>query len=181
MFKKLKQALVGFILGAFVSVSFVALGGVEAITYISDFNPAWPLGTDHYSTTDNHIRNMKQGIQATFPAVNGAMLASEEELNILDGATLTVTELNYVDGVTSALQTQLNAKAATAHNHAAADTTSGTFADARIAASNVTQHLVGGLAVQINGRNINAKAGTSKTLSTSAASGGSDGDIWYRY
>jgi len=37
--------------------------------------------------------------------------ASAGELNILDGATLTVTELNYVDGVTSAIQTQLDAKA----------------------------------------------------------------------
>jgi len=38
--------------------------------------------------------------------------SSAAELNILDGATLTVTELNYVDGVTSAIQTQLDAKAA---------------------------------------------------------------------
>jgi len=32
------------------------------------------------------------------------------ELAILDGATLTTTELNYVDGVTSAIQTQLDGK-----------------------------------------------------------------------
>lgn len=46
--------------------------------------------------------------------VNGAtdVTASAAELNILDGATLTVTELNYVDGVTSAIQTQLDTKAA---------------------------------------------------------------------
>jgi hypothetical protein len=37
--------------------------------------------------------------------------ASASEVNILDGATLTVTELNYVDGVTSNIQTQLDAKA----------------------------------------------------------------------
>lgn len=30
-------------------------------------------------------------------------------------------------------------------------------------------------------RNITGKAGVTKTLGTSAASGGSDGDIWYRY
>jgi len=36
--------------------------------------------------------------------------ASASEVNILDGATLTVTELNYVDGVTSAIQTQLDTK-----------------------------------------------------------------------
>lgn len=36
--------------------------------------------------------------------------ASKDELNVLDGipATLTATELGYVDGVTSAIQTQLN-------------------------------------------------------------------------
>jgi len=43
-----------------------------------------------------------------------AITATGAELNILDGATLTVTELNYVDGVTSAIQTQLDGKANTA-------------------------------------------------------------------
>lgn len=42
------------------------------------------------------------------PNVNADITASDEELNILDGATLTTAELNYVDGVTSAIQTQLN-------------------------------------------------------------------------
>ena len=32
------------------------------------------------------------------------------EVEILDGATLSTTELNYVDGVTSAIQTQLDTK-----------------------------------------------------------------------
>ncbi len=36
--------------------------------------------------------------------------ASAAEVNILDGALLSTTELNYVDGVTSSIQTQLNAK-----------------------------------------------------------------------
>lgn len=38
------------------------------------------------------------------------------------------------------LQTALNGKANTSHTHAATDITSGTFADARVAQSNVTQH-----------------------------------------
>lgn len=38
------------------------------------------------------------------------LTASTSELNILDGATLTTTELNYVDGVTSNIQTQLDTK-----------------------------------------------------------------------
>ena len=37
-------------------------------------------------------------------------LLTSTEVEILDGATLSTTELNYVDGVTSAIQTQLNAK-----------------------------------------------------------------------
>lgn len=39
--------------------------------------------------------------------------AEAVELNILDGATLTTTELNYVDGVTGAIQTQIDGKQAT--------------------------------------------------------------------
>lgn len=42
----------------------------------------------------------------------GSVNVSETELGILEGATLTTTEINYVDGVTSAIQTQLNAKGA---------------------------------------------------------------------
>lgn len=45
--------------------------------------------------------------------ING-LTANASELNILDGATVSTTELNYVSGVSSAIQTQLNAKAATA-------------------------------------------------------------------
>ena len=45
-----------------------------------------------------------------------AITATGAELNILDGATLTVTELNFVDGVTSAIQTQIDGKSPTAGN-----------------------------------------------------------------
>jgi len=44
----------------------------------------------------------------------GSADVNEAELEILDGATLTTTELNYVDGVTSAIQTQIDSKLATA-------------------------------------------------------------------
>lgn len=40
----------------------------------------------------------------------GAVNVSETELGILEGATLSTTELNYVDGVTSSIQTQLDSK-----------------------------------------------------------------------
>jgi hypothetical protein len=58
--------------------------------------------------------------------------ASASELNILDGATLTTTELNYVDGVTSAIQDQLNGKAATSHTHSLADVTDVTASAAEV-------------------------------------------------
>lgn len=79
---------------------------IEAVTYISDFVVTNPVGaTDPGSDLDDHIKNMKIGIKTTFPNVTGAV-------------TPTHTELNYVDGVTSAIQTQLDAKIAA---------TSGTF------------------------------------------------------
>tara|TARA_R110000824_G_scaffold146887_3_gene316071 strand:- start:1005 stop:2039 length:1035 start_codon:yes stop_codon:yes gene_type:complete len=42
-----------------------------------------------------------------------AVTTTAAELNKLDGATLTTTELNYVDGVTSAIQTQIDTKTST--------------------------------------------------------------------
>lgn len=48
------------------------------------------------------------------------------------GVTATAEELNYVDGVTSNIQAQLNNKAAITHNHAASAITSGTFSLDRI-------------------------------------------------
>lgn len=78
---------------------------------------AW--GTD-WNTNADKLDDLLDGTTAIKPnlseglwKVGGvAVTPSAAELNILDGATLTVTELNYVDGVTSAIQTQLDAKQA---------------------------------------------------------------------
>jgi hypothetical protein len=43
-----------------------------------------------------------------------AVTATAAEINLLSSLTATATELNYTDGVTSNIQTQLDAKAATA-------------------------------------------------------------------
>lgn len=48
------------------------------------------------------------------------------------GVTATAAELNYMDGVTSNVQTQLNSKAASTHKHAAADISSGTLSVDRL-------------------------------------------------
>lgn len=70
--------------------------GLESVTYISDLNANNPTPTDLKSQGDDHLRNIKSALLATFPGVTGAV-------------TATHTELNYVDGVTSAIQTQLDA------------------------------------------------------------------------
>jgi hypothetical protein len=43
-----------------------------------------------------------------------AVTATAAQINLLSSLTATATELNYTDGVTSSIQTQLDAKAATA-------------------------------------------------------------------
>ena len=78
--------------------------GVETATYISQLSATNPLGTDPVSEGDNQIRLVKEVLQAQFPNFTAATVDP------------TVTELNYVDGVTSAIQTQLDAKSATAGN-----------------------------------------------------------------
>jgi len=77
--------------------------GLETVTYISDLNPLWPLGTlpDRKSEGDNHLRNIKSSLLNTFSAITGAV-------------TATHVEINYLSGVTSNVQVQLNAKAPTA-------------------------------------------------------------------
>lgn len=70
---------------------------LETGTYISDLNAINPANTDGVTQADDHLRLLKSTIKATFPAVTGAVLPTH-------------TELNYVDGVTSAIQTQLDGK-----------------------------------------------------------------------
>lgn len=72
--------------------------GLETGTYISDLVNTNPTSSDPKSQGDDHLRLLKSTVKATFPNVSGAV-------------TPTHTELNYVDGVTSAIQTQMDLKA----------------------------------------------------------------------
>ena len=101
---------------------------VEAAGFIDDIDPTQPPGTDNFSEGDNHLRNFKKSVQDSFPNVSGEMSATHTELNNLDGYTgntadfnilsganaagLTAAELLYVKGVTSDIQTQIDAKLA---------------------------------------------------------------------
>ncbi len=73
--------------------------GLETTTYIDGLVTTNPLDGDQKAAGAGHLRLLKSTIKATFPNVTGAV-------------TPTHTELNYVDGVTSAIQTQLDAEVA---------------------------------------------------------------------
>lgn len=86
---------------------------LETGTYIDSLNASNPAATDGLAQADDHLRLLKSTIKATLPNVTGAITSSQAELNKLDGANVSTAELNHVVGVTSAVQTQLNAKQAT--------------------------------------------------------------------
>ena len=75
----------------------MALEDLTGTKYIDDLNSANPAAGDNVSEGDDHIRGIKNVLKTTFPNIDGAINATD-------------TELNYVDGVTSAVQTQLDAK-----------------------------------------------------------------------
>ena len=97
---------------------------VESASYISQLNPAYPGDADNIKegggptnapgSLPGHINMIKTVLQTQFSGLSGstAVTTSEAEMNVLAGipATLTSTELGYVDGVSSAIQTQIDAK-----------------------------------------------------------------------
>lgn len=170
--------------------------GLETSTYIDGLVTTNPVGSsDTKAQGDDHIRLLKSTIKNTFPNLTGAVSADQTELNYLDGATgvtgtgntvrsasptLTGTATAATINATTVAATNVsgtlsgNGASITALN--ATQLTSGSVPDARVPSSNVTQHNA-----SITARNISGKTGITKTLSTSAPSGGADGDIWYRY
>lgn len=84
------------------------------------------LSTDYYTTAESDARYYQQTyIDATFATLAGTYSRSYIDANY------------YTQGQANTL---LSGKANTSHTHAASDVTSGTFANARISASSVTQH-----------------------------------------
>jgi len=85
----------------------VAHGGTGASTAsAARTNLGVAIGTDVEPHSDKLTELATMG-QTTANALADLL---EAEVQILDGATLSTTELNYVDGVTSAIQTQLDNK-----------------------------------------------------------------------
>ncbi len=85
-----------------------------------------------------------------------SVTATAAELNIMDGVTATTAELNYVDGVTSAIQTQIDTKAAIA-----GPTFTGTLTAPTINASTALQ--IGGVAISSTAAELNILDGVTST------------------
>lgn len=83
---------------------------LETGTYINSLNASNPVATDGLAQADDHLRLIKSTIKSTFANIDGAVTSTEDDLNILSGAAaagVTSTELQYLNGVTSSIQTQL--------------------------------------------------------------------------
>lgn len=69
---------------------------VETASYISQLDPTYPAAGDPKSEGDNHLRLVKTVLKTQFPNFGTAAV------------TATAAEVNYLVGVTSEVQTQLN-------------------------------------------------------------------------
>ena len=89
---------------------------------------------------------LSDGTTSTFNVLNGTKGSTGDQgpkgdtptLSDL-GITATAAEINYIDGVTSSIQTQLNGKAASSHNHAASNITSGSLSSDRLPTVPITK------------------------------------------
>lgn len=59
---------------------------LETGTYISDLVAANPTGMDNKSTGDDHMRLIKKTIKATFPNLDGPVIATPAQINTLSSA-----------------------------------------------------------------------------------------------
>ena len=99
--------------------SDVALTLIDEDNMASDSASAVPSQQSVKAYVDTQVAT-KQAADADLTSLSNCQsgaaaalaLLTSTEVEVLDGATLSTTELNYVDGVTSAIQTQLNAKGA---------------------------------------------------------------------
>lgn len=74
--------------------------GLEAGTTIASLDVTWPLSGDYIQEGDNHLRLIKSVLKAQFP---GAALGG-----FAVPITASEAEINYLSGVTSNIQAQIN-------------------------------------------------------------------------
>lgn len=123
---------------------------VESATYISQLDATNPDGSAPKSEGDNHLCLIKSVLKTQFPNFGAAAMNAS------------VTELNYMVGVTSLVQTQLDAKAPSA-----SPTFTGTPAAPTASIGTSTTQLATTAFVQAAIATVNAQ--TALTLATSSA------------
>jgi|11BtaG_2_1085332.scaffolds.fasta_scaffold03487_4 hypothetical protein len=121
---------------------------------------------DRYLLESNNLSDLTSaataltnlGVTSTAAELNilDGVTSTATELNLLDGVTATTAELNYVDGVTSAIQTQIDTKAAIA-----GPTFTGTLTAPTINASTALQ--IGGVAITSTAAELNILDGVTAT------------------
>ncbi len=93
------------------TITYADGGNHVTLSVANPFEAADEAKLDYITVTQAvDLDTMESNVTTNNAKVTYPGSADAGELNILDGATLTTTELNYVDGVTSAIQTQLNSK-----------------------------------------------------------------------
>ena len=164
---------------------------LENGTYVNSLVSSNPASTDGLAQADDHIRLIKSTIKNTFPNVTGAVTATQLELNAtipagdvsylaaLNATGVTSTEFDYLDGVTSNIQTQLNT--ANAGNVPSSDVTY--LASLSATGVSSTQYgYLSGVSSSIQTQ-LNSATGATTTLAgrvttlESAGGGGGGGDI----
>ena len=191
--------LFAILLSAVLGTGYAAL---ESLTggsvYIDDLVNTNPTTSDQKSQGDDHMRGIKNVLVNTFPNVTGAITATQDNLNVLTGTSVSSTELSYVDAVTSAIQTQLNNKAAAGANSDITSITglttdltvaqggmgAGTFTDGGVLLGSGTGAITA-MAVLTDGQIIVgdgttdpvAESGATALLSLGAAASGANSDI----
>lgn len=98
------------------------MSNTEQATFVADLNDQRPTGDEPISYGDDHIRLIKKTLVESFPNVAGAVTADH-------------TELSYVDGVTSPIQTQLDGldgRVTTNTNNISSNSSAITALDARV-------------------------------------------------
>lgn len=144
------------------TASSSTLGGVKTTSSVTSTTGLTPCpiisGVPYYKDTNTTYTLSSFGITAT-----------AAELNKLDGVTATATEINYIDGVTSNIQTQLNGKAPTSHNHSASNITSGTLP--------LSRGGTGGASATAARTSLGA---LNLVISSSEPTGQNTGDVWFK-
>jgi hypothetical protein len=154
---------------------------LESASFINGLDANNPAGGDSLSQADDHIRLIKAAIKATFPNVTGVVTSTHTTLsNPLPGTSGVTTAMLADLGVTSAKIA--DAAVATA-KLADGSVTTPKIADTAVTLAKLNSDVTTAYALKTYadalvaaGRNGNGV----RTVSTSAPSGGANGDVWYQ-